>query len=78
MRRRLINAWLFLSLAWILYGAYTAISYWWNWGDFISEENRTSVWVVTIVEILAAPVLGGIALFAGFGILRAIRYLRGR
>lgn len=68
MKRRLIHAWAFLSVAWILYGAYYAVSYWLRWGDFISSENRVRVWITTAVEIVAAPVLGGIVLFGGIGI----------
>lgn len=75
MRRKLTNAWLLLSTLWIIYGAYYAISYWWNWGDFISEENRSSVWLITIVEVLPAPVIGGAILFACFGIVNGVRYV---
>ncbi|MBY4891199.1 hypothetical protein KUL25_00295 [Rhodobacteraceae bacterium N5(2021)] len=75
MRRKLINGWLLLSALWIIYGAYYALSYWWNWGDFISEENRVSVWTITIVEILAAPVVGGVVLFACFGVVNGVRYV---
>ncbi len=75
MRRKLINGWILLSTLWTAYGAYYALSYWWNWDDFIAEENRVSVWTITIVEILAAPVLSGVVLFACFGIVKGVRYV---